>query len=136
MEGYHATLFEIFCTVGGQLAINHYVEKTWEFPAGFGGNRDNSFFGFFAALGVIVSQDNLFVTDVARDFKLEHCVLLAKYYLAADIVALLHHPHYTISAAVCQVFVTPGQNPSPSPELLKKHTRTHCEQKKIPQNQF
>ena len=76
MEGDNTSLLEIFSTIGSQLTINHYIEETREFPTGFGGNSNNSSFGFFATLGVIVFQDDLLIADIARDFELEHRVLL------------------------------------------------------------
>lgn len=76
MEGGYAPFLKILCAVGSQLTINHYIEKAREFPTGFGGNSNNSSFGFFATLGVIVFQDDLLIADIARDFELKHRVLL------------------------------------------------------------
>ena len=49
-------------------------------------------------------------------------------------MVLLHHPHYTISAAVCQVFVTPGQKaprPPHRPQISPKSPpHTQCKGEK------
>ena len=76
MEGDYAPFLKILCAVGSQLTINHYIEETREFPTSFGGNSNNSSFGFFATLGVIVFQDDLLIAEIARDFELKHRLLI------------------------------------------------------------